>query len=106
MHKEKLRYERAQAAFGVIPDICPLGKAISGGIPFSAVVGRKKVMDVFSEKAVIGAKTFNGYGLGVCASYTAIKIYERDGGGHTVEDIDTTLTAFENALRKTILDLK
>lgn len=69
-----------QDYFGVIPDMCTLGKAISGGIPFSAVVGKKKVMDIFRKQAVIGAGTFNGYGLGVKAACTAIKLYEKDNG--------------------------
>ncbi len=69
-----------QQILGVTPDITTIGKAMSGGIPMSAVVGKKKIMDVFRKKAVIGAGTFNGYGLGVCACTAAIKIYERNNG--------------------------
>ena len=68
----------AQEYLGVTPDICTLGKSISGGLPFSAIVGKKKVMDVFREKTVMGAGTYNGYGLGVLACLTAIRLYERD----------------------------
>jgi len=67
-----------QEYFGIIPDICTLGKAMSGGIPFSAIAGKKKIMDTFRTKSVIGAGTYNGYGLGVKACVTAIKIYEKN----------------------------
>ena len=69
----------AQEYLGVTPDVCTLGKSISGGLPFSAVVGKKEVMDVFRTKTVMGAGTYNGYGLGVQACLTAILLYERDG---------------------------
>jgi len=70
----------AQEYLGVTPDICTLGKSISGGLPFSAIVGKREVMDVFREKMVMGAGTFNGYGIGVFACLTAIRLYEKDGG--------------------------
>lgn len=70
----------AQEYLGIIPDICSLGKAISGGIPFSAIVGKKKIMDIFRTEAVLGAGTYNGYGLGVKACITAIKLYEKNDG--------------------------
>jgi glutamate-1-semialdehyde 2,1-aminomutase len=36
----------AQAEFGVTPDLTTLGKAIGGGMPLSAVTGRREVMSV------------------------------------------------------------
>ena len=36
----------AQADFGVIPDVCSIGKAIGGGLPLSAFCGRGEIMDV------------------------------------------------------------
>ncbi|WP_459479045.1 aspartate aminotransferase family protein [Clostridium saccharoperbutylacetonicum] len=69
-----------QKIFGVIPDITTLGKGISGGIPFSAVVGKKQFMDIFRKQAVVGAGTFNGYAFGVQACVKAIKMYEQNDG--------------------------
>jgi len=68
----------AQKYLGVTPDICTLGKAISGGIPFSAVAGKKEIMMTFREKQILGPGTYNGYALGVKASLTALSIMERD----------------------------
>lgn len=71
----------AQEYFGVIPDICTLGKALTAGFaPMSTVVGKKEIFDTFHKKAVIGAGTFNGYGLGVKAAVTALKIYKENDG--------------------------
>lgn len=68
----------AQEYLGVTPDLCTLGKAMAGGLPFSCVAGTKEVMDIFHKKHVLGCGTFNGYGLGVHACVTAIKMYERN----------------------------
>ncbi|WP_437616170.1 aspartate aminotransferase family protein [Erwinia sp. V71] len=91
----RLNMGGAQAYLGVTPDISTVGKAISGGLPFAAVVGNKKVMDVFREKSVIGAGTYNGYGLGVKACTTAIKMYEEN---------DFALLKHIAALQDTLLD--
>ena len=34
----------AQERFGVVPDLCALGKAISGGLPLGVVCGREEIM--------------------------------------------------------------
>ncbi len=39
--------------YDIKPDIVTVGKAISGSIPMSAVVGRKKIMEVFDGKELI-----------------------------------------------------
>lgn len=67
----------AQGLFNIIPDICTMAKAVSGGLPFSMVCGKKKIMSVLKEKRVLAPGTFNGYALGVHACLTNIKILER-----------------------------
>ena len=39
----------AQARFGVIPDLCSLGKGMANGFPISAVAGRADVMQLMEE---------------------------------------------------------
>jgi glutamate-1-semialdehyde 2,1-aminomutase len=46
----------AQALFGVTPDLTTLGKAIGGGLPMGAVVGRRAVMSVFAPKGARSAQ--------------------------------------------------
>ena len=36
----------AQEAIGVTPDLAPLGKIVSGGLPGAALVGRKEILDL------------------------------------------------------------
>jgi len=37
----------AQEDFGVVPDICTIGKSLGGGLPLSAICGRADLMDRF-----------------------------------------------------------
>lgn len=70
----------AQGMLGVTPDIATFGKAMAGGVPMSAVAGKKEILDLLIQQRVVGAGTFNGYPLGLAASLATIKILEKDGG--------------------------
>lgn len=48
----RFAYGGAQEYFGVVPDICTLGKACGGGFPLSAVAGRADIMAHFDRTAV------------------------------------------------------
>lgn len=69
-----------QGILGVTPDICTMAKAIAGGMPLSAVAGKKEIMDVFREKSVLGPGTFNGYALGIAAANATIDLLEKNDG--------------------------
>jgi glutamate-1-semialdehyde 2,1-aminomutase len=45
----RLAYGGAQAYYGVSPDLATLGKALGGGYPIGAVVGRSDVLDLMRE---------------------------------------------------------
>ena len=47
----RLAYGGAQEYYGVVPDLCTVGKVIGGGFPIAAVAGRKALMDSFDPKA-------------------------------------------------------
>jgi glutamate-1-semialdehyde 2,1-aminomutase len=76
----RLGLDGAQGYFGITPDIATLGKALGGGLPFSAVVGKAEILDQLREGRVLGPGTFNGYPLGIRAALAALRILERDGG--------------------------
>jgi glutamate-1-semialdehyde 2,1-aminomutase len=40
----------AQALYGVTPDLCALGKAISGGLPLGVLCGRRDIMEIANPK--------------------------------------------------------
>ncbi len=70
----------AQATYGVTPDLTTLGKAISGGgVPVSALVGKREVMSLLESKKVVHAGTYNGYPLGSAAVKATFEILARDG---------------------------
>ena len=60
----------ATERFGVKPDIALVGKAVGGGLPFSAIVGKEEVMKVIERKRVAHSGTFSGNPL----SLTAVRI--------------------------------
>ena len=71
----------AQKEFGVMPDLTTLGKAIAGGgVPVSALAGKKEIMQLLTDKKVIHAGTFNGYPLGTAAVKATLEILSRDNG--------------------------
>lgn len=57
--------------FGVNPDLACFGKAMGNGMPISAIVGRREVMEVFDE--VFYSFTFGGECLSLAASIATIK---------------------------------
>ena len=70
----------AQGMFGVTPDITTLGKALGGGMPISAVVGKARVMDVLREGKTLCPGTYMGHFLSVQGVRTTLEILERDNG--------------------------
>ncbi|MFH1673771.1 MAG: glutamate-1-semialdehyde 2,1-aminomutase [Pseudomonadota bacterium] len=65
----------AQEYYGVIPDLCTLGKAIAGGFPLSIVAGRREIM----ESGVHIRGTFNANPISVAACMATIKELESPG---------------------------
>ncbi|MBI4976578.1 MAG: aminotransferase class III-fold pyridoxal phosphate-dependent enzyme [Spirochaetes bacterium] len=58
----------AQADFGVIPDVCTIGKALGGGLPLSAFCGRAEIMDIFQPVGPVQhSGTFNAHLVPVLA---------------------------------------
>lgn len=53
----RLAYGGAQEKYGVIPDLCTLGKIIGGGFPLAAIAGKADIMAHF-DKAKVGEEGF------------------------------------------------
>ena len=70
----------AQGKLGVTPDIATFGKAIAGGVPLSAVVGKREIFNLIMEGRVTSAGTFNGYPLALAAGLATMKILEKNNG--------------------------
>ena len=81
----RLSYGGAQAAYGVTPDLCTLGKVIGGGFPLAAIAGRAGIMAHF-DKAVVGADrwlmqmgTLSGNPVACVAGLKTLEILRREG---------------------------
>jgi glutamate-1-semialdehyde aminotransferase len=66
-----------QAATGVIPDLACLGKALGGGMPLSAFVGRAHILQRAMEHTHYGP-TYRGEVYSLAAARAALEIYRRE----------------------------
>lgn len=66
----------AQGYYGVTPDLCTLGKALTNDVPMSIVVGKKQIMDCIMDPVnpVISGGTFSGNQLGIAAGNAVLDI--------------------------------
>ncbi|KWU54903.1 4-aminobutyrate aminotransferase [Bacillus mycoides] len=71
--------------FGIEPDIITLGKSIAAGLPLSAVIGRKSVMDSAGDGAVGG--TFVGNPISCAAGIAVLDIYKEERLGEKAQQI-------------------
>jgi glutamate-1-semialdehyde 2,1-aminomutase len=81
----RLTYGGAQEFYGVIPDLCTLGKVIGGGFPLAAVAGRADIMALFDRKRVATDRfvpmvgTFSGNPVAAAAGIATLKVLKRPG---------------------------
>jgi glutamate-1-semialdehyde 2,1-aminomutase len=69
-----------QATYGVIPDLCTLGKAVGGGLPLSLFGGRREIM---AQVAPLGpvqhSGTYNGHLSAIAAGLAFMDIISESG---------------------------
>src|SRR5262249_35708460 len=81
----RFAYGGAQEYFGVVPDICTLGKAIGGGFPLAAIAGRADIMAHFDKAAVtedeylMQVGTLSGNPTAAVAGLKTLEILKRPG---------------------------
>lgn len=87
-----------QRATGVIPDLTCLGKALSGGLPLSALVGRRDVMRASQHAAYM--PTFRGEAYSLAAAVAALEIHRREDVPRAIQDTGTALMGAVNAVSR------
>lgn len=81
----RLAYGGAQEAYGVIPDICTLGKIIGGGFALAAVGASNDIMKHFDKDVVGGDKwlmqlgTLSGNPIAAVAGLKTMELLRRPG---------------------------
>ena len=86
----RFAYGGAQKYYGVVPDICTLGKTIGGGFPLAAIAGRADIMAHF-DKAAVAADDFllqfgtlSGNPVAAVAGLKTLEILRRPGAYETI----------------------
>lgn len=101
----RLAYGGAQEAYGVVPDLCTLGKVIGGGFPLAAVAGKKEIMHHF-DRSIVGDKgftfqigTLSGNPVASVAGLKTLEILKRPGAYETIRKHgERLMAALTNAL--------
>ena len=81
----RLAYGCAQEYYGVVPDLCTLGKVIGGGFPLAAIAGRADIMAHFDRSAVgeegflMQVGTLSGNPVAAAAGLATLEILRRPG---------------------------
>jgi glutamate-1-semialdehyde aminotransferase len=75
------RFARGGAAeyYGVTPDLTCIGKAYGGGMPISAICGRRDIMNLIDTGEAFISTTFGGECLSIAAALATIEILEQSG---------------------------
>ncbi len=81
----RFAYGGAQEYYGVVPDVCALGKIIGGGFPLAAVVGRRDIMRHLAQDLdgtpdfVQQAGTLNGNPISAAAGLATLGELRKPG---------------------------
>ncbi len=86
---------------GIVPDLICLGKALTGGFPLSACVGRREVMDSWPESTgeALHTSTFLGHPVGCAMALASLAEHARPETAATVTAAGRKLKAALRALR-------
>ena len=81
----------ASEHFGLDPDIVVLGKALGGGFPLSAVVGRSAIMDAPGPSAIGG--TYVGNPVACAAANAVLQVIDDEGLVERADVVGKTIRA-------------
>ncbi len=109
----RLAYGGAQEKYGVVPDICTLGKIIGGGFPLAALGASAALMQHF-DKSIVGDDkwlmqlgTLSGNPVAAVAGLKTMEILRRPGQYERLYALGNRLQAMQSdALTKADIDHK
>ena len=98
----RFAYGGAQEYYGVIPDLCALGKTVAGGFPLSAIAGKAEIMDYFApapgrDDYVAQQGTLNGNPVAAVAGLATLEVLREPG---TYERLFATGARLKGALEE------
>jgi len=85
-----------QQEFGVLPDLCTLGKVMGGGFPIAAVTGRADLMALVDDsqpkdRRVYISGTLNGNPVAAAAGVAALRVMDEEKGPERLAEIGSWL---------------
>jgi len=95
----RIAWGGAQERYGVVPDLACYGKAISGGFPLAAVVGRSEIMGVLDARrrpkseTVWATNTLNGNPVCAAAGLAALQVLAQPGVYQRLQQLGSRLRA-------------
>jgi glutamate-1-semialdehyde 2,1-aminomutase len=102
----RLAYGGAQEYYGVVPDLCTLGKVIGGGFPLAAIAGRAEIMAHFDKDKVgddnylVQIGTLSGNPVAAAAGLATMAILKRPGAYERIHATGRELMAALDRLLK------
>jgi len=102
----RLAYGGAQEYYGVVPDLCTLGKVIGGGFPLAAIAGRAEIMKHFDKNKVgdenylVQIGTLSGNPVAAAAGLATMAILKRPGAYERIHATGKKLMAALDGLLK------
>jgi len=98
----RLAYGGAQERYGVIPDICTLGKIIGGGFPLAALGASVEIMQHFdrsqvgSDKWLMQLGTLSGNPIAAAAGLKTMEVLRREGAYDRLRAIGRSLQQMQS----------
>ena len=102
----RLAYGGAQEYYGVVPDLCTLGKVIGGGFPLAAIAGKAEIMAHFDKNKVgdenylVQIGTLSGNPVAAAAGLATMAILKRPGAYERIHGTGRELMAALGGLLK------
>lgn len=98
----RLAYGGAQERYGVVPDLCTLGKVIGGGFPLAAIAGRADLMAHFNQQQagdrfLMQIGTLSGNPIASVAGLKTMEILRRESTYTKLYQIGESIMALLHA---------
>ncbi len=92
----------AQEYFGVVPDLCTIGKSVAGGLPLSIFAGKREIMGHLQPLGnAEHSGTYNGHLIPVMAAIACLEEISSDGFyDHIYELADQLHAGFSDIFKK------
>ena len=90
----------AQKKFGVIPDLATFGKAMANGYSISALVGKREIMQVYSDKSFISSTYFENT-LSMGAALKTIEFIEKN---NVIDELSKKGNYFKDKVNEILKD--